>query len=56
MKEQITDLIYTVRSICESLRDRPELLEMDEELKDLVDDAEHLADEIGELDSIDDES
>jgi hypothetical protein len=40
MEEKITDLIYAARSLCEALRDRNDILDYDDDLKDYIEDVE----------------
>lgn len=40
------DLVYCARRICESLRDRSEVLDSDEDLTDLVEEIEAIIDSI----------
>jgi hypothetical protein len=51
MNEKITDLIYAARSLCEALRDRYEILDHDDELKEYVDDLESSLDEVADADA-----
>lgn len=44
MNEKFLDLIYSVRNMCEVLRDRPELLERDEELVEILEEVEEYLD------------
>lgn len=54
MKEKISDLIYTARSLCEALHDRTDLLDYDEELRDYVEELETAVDAVGELEDVED--
>jgi hypothetical protein len=51
MNEKITDLIYSARSLCEALRDRYEILDHDDELKEYVDELETCLDEVADADA-----
>jgi hypothetical protein len=45
MKEKFLDLLYSTRNLTEVLRDRPELLERDDELIEILEEVEgHLDD------------
>ena len=53
MKEKITDLIYSARSLCEALTDRNDIIDHDEELRDCLEDLETALNVIGVLEDED---
>jgi len=53
MKEKITNLIYTARSLCEALRDRNDSIDYDEELRDYLEELETALSEIGDVEEDD---
>jgi hypothetical protein len=50
VKEKLIDLIYSVRSLCEIIRDRPEILDKEEEIVELLEDVEEQLDEWSSFD------
>jgi hypothetical protein len=48
MKEKVSDLVYAARTLCEALRDRSDLLEKDDELKDFLEEAEAVLDKFAD--------
>ena len=53
MQEKLSDLIYAARNLCEALRDKTDLLEKDEELKDYLEEAEACLDKFSDEDDED---
>ena len=48
MKEKISDLIYATRTLCETLRDKVDFLEKDEEIKDFLEEVEAALDKFAD--------
>lgn len=48
MSENIKDLLYVAKNLCDALRDRPNFLDIEDEIKELVEDLESNIEEIQE--------
>tara|TARA_Y100001980_G_C14470518_1_gene250766 strand:+ start:122 stop:274 length:153 start_codon:yes stop_codon:yes gene_type:complete len=48
MEENVADLLYAVRNLCEALRDRPDFLDIEDEIREMVSDTEELIDQISD--------
>lgn len=46
MSEKYADLAYVARQLCEYLRDRPDILDAEEDLTDLVDEMEGIVESL----------
>ena len=44
MKEKISELIYLTRSLCDHLNDKPDMIDIDEDLKEILIDIEECLD------------